>query len=124
MCRFFFLLYGDAVTTSQAQWICRFKTAIAQLVYGAYDHCGGLSVLSITPFPGFRQIAVFSIVGLVSAWITSILLLPRLPPLHAEAAIRHLAWVGKVRVWFLQHTRVRYLTLLSIVVIGGVSLLF
>ncbi|WP_288415087.1 hypothetical protein [uncultured Acinetobacter sp.] len=100
------------------------KPLLPSLFMGLMTTVVAYLFLSITPFPGFRQIAVFSIVGLVSAWITSILLLPRLPPLHAEAAIRHLAWVGKVRVWFLQHTRVRYLTLLSIVVIGGVSLLF
>ncbi|WDZ50730.1 hypothetical protein LF296_15670 [Acinetobacter vivianii] len=78
--------------------------------------------LSFTPFPAFRQIAVFSIVGLVAAWITSVLLLPRLPPLNAQPAIRRLVWIGQVRQWFQQHQKVRYGFVLTILVIGGVSL--
>lgn len=78
--------------------------------------------LSFTPFPAFRQIAVFSIVGLVAAWITSVLLLPRLPPLNAQPAIRRLVWIGQVRQWFQQHQKVRYGFILTILVIGGVSL--
>ena len=78
--------------------------------------------LSFTPFPAFRQIAVFSIVGLVAAWITSVLLLPRLPPLNAQPAIRRLIWIGQVRQWFQQHQNVRYGFILTILVIGGISL--
>lgn len=78
--------------------------------------------LSFTPFPAFRQIAVFSIVGLVAAWITSVLLLPRLPPLNAQPAIRRLIWIGQVRQWFQQHQNLRYGFILTILVIGGVSL--
>ncbi|WP_038343614.1 MMPL family transporter [Acinetobacter sp. A47] len=78
--------------------------------------------LSFTPFPAFRQIAVFSIVGLVAAWITSVLLLPRLPPLNAQPAIRRLIWIGQARQWFQQHQNLRYGFILTILVIGGVSL--
>jgi predicted exporter len=78
--------------------------------------------LSFTPFPAFRQIAVFSIVGLVAAWITSVLLLPRLPPLNAQAAIQRLAWVGQARQWFQQHHTTRYGLILTIIVIGTISL--
>lgn len=78
--------------------------------------------LSFTPFPAFRQIAVFSIVGLVAAWITSVLLLPRLPPLNAQPAIRRLIWIGQVRQWFQQHQNVRYGFILTLLVIGGISL--
>ncbi|MFW2154061.1 hypothetical protein ACG94Q_22935, partial [Acinetobacter gyllenbergii] len=77
-----------------------------------------------TPFPGFKQIAVFSIVGLASAWLTSILLLPRLPALNAESAIQRLRWIGEFRIWFQQHRLIRYVTLLSIVCIGVSSLFF
>ena len=78
--------------------------------------------LSFTPFPAFRQIAVFSIVGLVAAWITSVLLLPRLPPLNAQAAIQRLAWVGQARQWFQQHHTTRYSLIVTIIVIGTISL--
>lgn len=80
--------------------------------------------LSFTPFPGFKQIAVFSIVGLASAWLTSILLLPRLPALNAEPAIQRLKWIGEFRIWFQQHRLIRYVTLLSILFLGGSSLFF
>ncbi|NNP77714.1 acyl-sn-glycerol-3-phosphate acyltransferase [Acinetobacter sp. Ac_3412] len=78
--------------------------------------------LSFTPFPAFRQIAVFSIVGLIAAWITSVLLLPRLAPLNAQAAIRRLAWIGMARQWFQQHQKLRYGFILGILLIGGGSL--
>ena len=80
--------------------------------------------LSFTPFPAFRQIAVFSIVGLVAAWVTSVLLLPRLPALNAQPAIRHLAWIGQAREWFQQHHKVRYGLIFGVIVLGGLSLLF
>ncbi|WP_343595587.1 hypothetical protein [Acinetobacter sp.] len=79
-------------------------------------------VLSFTPFPGFRQIAVFSVVGLVSAWITSILLLPRLPPLNAEPAIHRLQWIGQARQYFQAKTRLRYVSILGIIILSGLSL--
>ncbi|MBJ9985570.1 acyl-sn-glycerol-3-phosphate acyltransferase [Acinetobacter sp. S40] len=80
--------------------------------------------LSFTPFPGFKQIAVFSIVGLASAWLTSILLLPRLPALNAEPAIHRLKWIGEIRIWFQHHKLIRYGSLLAIIFIGISSLFF
>lgn len=56
--------------------------------------------LSATPFPAFQQIAVFSVAGLSGAWLTSILLLPRLPPLNAEPAIAQLAFISRWRAYF------------------------
>ncbi|MDL4523924.1 hypothetical protein [Pseudomonas aeruginosa] len=44
------------------------KTAITKFVYGFNDHISCIHLLSFTPFPGFKQIAVFSIVGLTAAW--------------------------------------------------------
>ncbi|MEB3767082.1 hypothetical protein [Acinetobacter sp. MD2] len=79
-------------------------------------------VLSFTPFPGFRQIAVFSVVGLISAWITSILLLPRLPALNAEPAIQRLQWLGQARQYFQAQTKLRYGAIVVILLVGGVSL--
>lgn len=56
--------------------------------------------LSVTPFPAFKQIAVFSVAGLTGAWITSILLLPRLPALNAEPAIARLQFINRGREYF------------------------
>lgn len=95
---------------------------LPSLFMGLMTTVGAYIFLSFTPFPAFRQIAVFSIVGLVAAWITSVLLLPRLPPLNAQSAIRRLIWIGQVRQWFQQHHNLRYGFILTILVIGGVSL--
>ncbi|WP_336166033.1 MMPL family transporter [Acinetobacter sp. 161(2023)] len=80
--------------------------------------------LSFTPFPGFRQIAVFSIVGLIAAWISSVLLLPRLPALNAQPAIRTLSWIGQTRLWFQQRAKIRYGLIATILVAGTVSLFY
>lgn len=53
--------------------------------------------LMATPLVAFRQIAVFSAVGLAAAWISSILLLPRLPALNAKPAYQSLQFLGKIR---------------------------
>ncbi|HEY1383614.1 MAG TPA: hypothetical protein VGF43_08350 [Dongiaceae bacterium] len=52
----------------------------------------GYIILVLAPFPGLRQIAVFSTVGLVAAFLTVVLWFPVLdrtrPPRHAEAMMR------------------------------------
>ncbi|QER38673.1 acyl-sn-glycerol-3-phosphate acyltransferase [Acinetobacter suaedae] len=98
------------------------KPLLPSLFMGLMTTVVAYIFLSFTPFPAFRQIAVFSIVGLVAAWITSVLLLPRLPPLNAQPAIRRLVWIGIVRQWFQQHQKLRYSFILSILLIGGGSL--
>ncbi|MCH7336454.1 hypothetical protein [Acinetobacter sp. NIPH 2699] len=98
------------------------KPLLPSLFMGLMTTVVAYIFLSFTPFPAFRQIAVFSIVGLVAAWITSVLLLPRLPPLNAQPAIRRLAWIGMARQWFQQHQKLRYGFILSILLIGGGSL--
>lgn len=75
------------------------------------------------PFPGFKQIAVFSIVGLTAAWISSVLLLPRLPALNAQPAIKALSWIGQARLWFQQRAKVRY-SLIAVILAVGTSSLF
>jgi predicted exporter len=55
--------------------------------------------LALTPFPGLRQIAVFSAVGLVFAWLTVICWFPIMDrkPLRATSVIE---WYGRSRaVW-------------------------
>ncbi len=47
-------------------------------------------------------------VGLSAAWVTSILLLPRLPALNAEPAIRALGFIGKARSYVQSRNTLRY----------------
>lgn len=63
------------------------------LLMGLLTTIAAYACLALTPFPGLRQIAVFSAVGLSAAWLTGMLMLPHLPPLdtrHARAALKPL----------------------------------
>lgn len=100
------------------------KPLLPSLFVGLMTTLLAYVVLSFTPFPGFKQIAVFSMVGLAAAWITSILLLPRLPALNAEPAIRTLALIGTARSWIQARHSLRYALIAIILGITGSSLLF
>lgn len=100
------------------------KPILPSLLVGLLTTLLAYVVLSFTPFPGFKQIAVFSIVGLTSAWISSILLLPRLPALNAAPAIRTLGFIGRLRAYIQQHRYLRYIVIIVILSVTGPSLLF
>ena len=100
------------------------KPVLPSLFMGLMTTIVAYVFLSFTPFPGFRQIAVFSIVGLSTAWITSILLLPRLKALNAEPAIRTLGFIGHLRSYALKHAKQRYLLIVLVFVGSVVSLSF
>ncbi|MGE8539276.1 MAG: MMPL family transporter, partial [Acinetobacter sp.] len=99
------------------------KPLLPSLFMGLMTTLVAYIFLSFTPFPGFRQIAVFSMVGLAAAWITSVLLLPRLPPLNAEPAIRRLSFIGKARAWLQARKGLRYGMIALIAVVTGSSLM-
>ncbi|MFH4109523.1 hypothetical protein WAI61_18715, partial [Acinetobacter baumannii] len=99
------------------------KPLLPSLFMGLMTTLVAYIFLSFTPFPGFKQIAVFSIVGLTAAWISSVLLLPRLPALNAQPAIQALSWIGQARLWFQQRTKVRS-GLIAIILAVGTSSLF
>lgn len=100
------------------------KPILPSLFMGLVTTLVAYVFLSFTPFPGFKQIAVFSMVGLSCAWISSILLLPRLKALNAEPAIRSLAFMGQLRSMVQQRQPLRYGLMLGIAVIGLSSLAF
>lgn len=99
------------------------KPILPSLFMGLMTTLVAYIFLSFAPFPGFRQIAVFSIVGLSAAWITSILLLPRLKALNAQPAIDTLKFIGQARSYFLENAKIRY-GLVAIILIGSLSSLF
>lgn len=99
------------------------KPLLPSLFMGLMTTLVAYIFLSFTPFPGFKQIAVFSIVGLTAAWISSVLLLPRLPALNAQPAIKALSWIGQARLWFQQRAKVRY-GLIAVILAVGTSSLF
>ena len=100
------------------------KPLLPSLFVGLMTTLLAYVVLSFTPFPGFRQIAVFSMVGLTAAWITSILLLPRLPALNAAPAIQTLRFIGQIRHYVQTQHQLRYALMMGIVCITGSSLFF
>jgi predicted exporter len=78
--------------------------------------------LLITPFIVFRQIAVFSMVGLFAAWITSILLLPRLPALNAKPALHALSFLGRLRAMIMPFATRRYALIGMALVVSAIGL--
>lgn len=98
------------------------KPLLPSLFVGLMTTLLAYVVLSFTPFPGFKQIAVFSMVGLSAAWVTSILLLPRLPALNAEPAIRALGFIGKARSYVQSRNTLRYGMIAMILLVTGSSL--
>lgn len=69
------------------------RALLPGLLMGLLTTLAAYICLALTPFPGLRQIAVFSAVGLGAAWLTGMLLLPHLSPLdtrHARAALKPL----------------------------------
>lgn len=100
------------------------KPLLPSLFVGLMTTLLAYVVLSFTPFPGFKQIAVFSMVGLAAAWVTSILLLPRLPALNAQPAIQSLAFIGRVRAVVQAKPLLRRGLIAGILAVTGISLLF
>lgn len=100
------------------------KPVLPSLFMGLMTTLLAYVFLTFTPFPGFRQIAVFSIVGLSAAWVTSILLLPRLKALNAQPAIKMLSFIGNARNYVLTHDRLRFGAIAVIFLVSLSSLYF
>lgn len=100
------------------------KPVLPSLFMGLMTTLVAYVFLTFTPFPGFKQIAVFSIVGLSAAWITSILLLPRLNALNAQPAIDTLSFIGHARDYVLTHDKLRFGMIAVIAVVSISSLYF
>jgi predicted exporter len=79
----------------------------------------GYLTLFLAPFPGLHQIAAFSAVGLVAAWLTVVLWLPRLdrarPPRHGA---RMLSWAGGFLGFWEGQSRWRFVLLGGLLVLG------
>jgi predicted exporter len=95
-------------------WLAMLTTAI------------GYALLALTPFPGLRQIAVFSVTGLLAAFVTTLLLFPRLD--RGEMPFtRFSLWLGAWRAqWPVLRrdafSRIYLLGLAAVLVVGGLQL--
>lgn len=85
-------------------WLAMLTTAI------------GYALLALTPFPGLRQIAVFSAVGLLAAFVTVLWWFPFLDS-GAMGTTRLASWIGRRRAMWPVLGRNRFTVAFSIVVI-------
>ncbi len=74
------------------------RRLLPALALGLLTTLGAYVCLALTPFPGLRQIAVFSVLGLLGAWVTGMLLLPRLKPLNTQNVQRLLQPLQTLRL--------------------------
>lgn len=79
--------------------------------------------LGVSPFPGLQQIAVFSAVGLVSAWLTVVLWFPTLDGLHVGQPRLVFAF-ERLRVELTRERRgqLRLVAALAAAVVGAIGL--
>lgn len=94
---------GQPGTTS----VATLRRLMPGLFLGLLTTIAAYLCLALTPFPGLRQIAVFAATGLGAAWITGMLLLPRLRPLDTRLISAWLGPVATLRQKFLGNPRWR-----------------
>jgi predicted exporter len=83
-------IFGGAATPQQ-----RLVRIGPGITLGLITSLVGYGMLALAPFPGLRQIAVFSVIGLLGAFATVILWFPladrALPPRHGQTMLRQAA---------------------------------
>jgi len=95
------LQYCTEIFAPAASPPMRLRRVLMGITLGTATTVIGYLTLFLAPFPGLHQIAVFSAVGLVAAWMTVVLWLPRLdrsaPPRHGRRLLAMGA--GLLAVW-------------------------
>lgn len=114
----------DSVGNKHWQPTRALKALWPGLVFGLLANLLSYAGLVFAPFPGLREVALFSASGLLFSWLTVVLLFPlclhRFKPEHRPALLR-LAdyWQRHWPAWLLRHRRL--LTAVSAaVLIGGI----
>jgi predicted exporter len=98
------------------------REMLPSLLMGLLTTIAAYLCLMLTPFPGLKQIAVFSMTGLTAAWITSVLLLPKLPPLDTTRSLKTLKFLAKARHFSLANFRFRIALIVVVLLFGGYGL--
>ena len=106
----------------------RLRLTIRGMTLGLLTTLLGYGALMLAPFPGLRQLAVFSVIGLVASFLTVVLWLPRLDRSRLKpqrcrllAAADHAAEFWQAYRW--QPVRVALLVLAVVLAVAG-GLLF
>lgn len=76
------------------------KKIMPGLLLGLFSSVMAYAAQSLTPFPGLRQMALFSVVGLSAAWLTVVLWFPMLTRDEVIQALPSAARLDTLRHWF------------------------
>jgi predicted exporter len=103
----------------------RLRQVLWGITLGTATTVIGYLTLLLAPFPGLRQVAVFSAIGLVAAWLTVVLWLPLLDRSRpAQHGARMLRW-SFLFLWLWQSKRLagwRIAGLVIMVALAGIGL--
>jgi predicted exporter len=76
------------------------KRVMPGLMLGLFSSVMAYAAQSLTPFPGLRQMALFSVVGLSAAWLTVVLWFPTLTSSEVIQPLPSAAKLNALRHWF------------------------
>ncbi|HBM91236.1 MAG TPA: hypothetical protein DD400_05130, partial [Rhodospirillaceae bacterium] len=92
---------GEIFSPKRGEAFVRLKRVFSAISLGAATTIVGYVTLFVAPFPGLRQIALFSVVGLLASWLTVILWLPYLDKMkHRQfrpVTLNRLTWL--IKLW-------------------------
>ncbi|RTE65961.1 hypothetical protein EH243_09775 [Amphritea opalescens] len=96
------------------------KKLFAGLFLGLASSVIAYAALALAPFPGLRQMAVFSVTGLIAAWLTVLLWLPLM---NRKASYKALPAAVLLNRWRMRYPRLESqpLLLACIVIVGLIS---
>jgi predicted exporter len=106
----------------------RLRLTLPGMTLGLITTGLGYGALYVAPFPGLRQIAVFSVIGLVAAFLTVVLWLPLLDRSRPDQSGHRLLTAADRVLKFWEEDRVRLIrtviiTLAAVVTVVGLSML-
>lgn len=79
-------------------------TIFPGITLGLISSAVAYAAQGISPFPGLRQMALFSVMGLFGAWMTVVCWLPRLPlPRHKDESLSASTKFIRSTTWMLNH---------------------
>ena len=78
----------------------RLKRILPALLLGLFSSVMAYSAQAMAPFPGLRQMAVFSVVGLIAAWLTVVLWFPLCREHRGQNTLNLLDTVTRLRKRF------------------------
>ena len=119
------LQYCTETFTPETSSHRRLRQVLWGITLGTATTVIGYLTLLLAPFPGLRQVAVFSAIGLVASWLTVVLWLPLLDRSRpAQHGARMLQW-SFLFLWLWQSKRLagwRIAGLVVVVTLAGIGL--